>query len=197
MLLEPYREFVSVFRSTPNTQSQLWLITDSLFGSLVPFWLIWLRSTARTTHCTPRTQRHVPLLTNVSTLTWELCTNALLVSINLSLWLESFELTNLFISDYYYPQLFAKAPADPEKFKKIEEAFEFFNIFLENSKFVAGNHLTIADISLLATVSSYEAASFDLNKYANVARWYNSVKNSAPGHEINQAGIEAFKKFFS
>jgi len=100
-------------------------------------------------------------------------------------------------ADYYYPQLFAKAPADPEKFKKIEEAFEFFNIFLADHKYAAGDHVTVADISLFATVSSYEVAKFDFSKYANVARWYNLCKTTVPGVKINEAGLEEFKKFFA
>jgi glutathione S-transferase len=99
-------------------------------------------------------------------------------------------------ADYYYPQLFAKQPADPEKFKKMEDGFEFLNTFLETSKFAAGDHLTIADISLVATVSSFEAASFDFSKYANVARWYAACKANCPGIEINEAGLAEFKKFF-
>lgn len=98
--------------------------------------------------------------------------------------------------DYYYPQIFAKAPADPEKFKKMEEAFAFLNTFLENSKYAAGDNLTIADMSLIATVSSYEVASFDFSKYANVARWYNLCKTTVPGYQINEAGCKEFKKFF-
>lgn len=100
-------------------------------------------------------------------------------------------------ADYYYPQIFAKAPADAEKFKKIEEAFGFLNTFLEKSKYVAGDHLTIADISLLATVSSFEVAEFDISKYANVARWYALAKTTCPGWSINEAGMVEFKKFFS
>lgn len=101
-----------------------------------------------------------------------------------------------FRSDYYYPQIFAKAPADPEKFKKIEEAFEFLNTFLASSKYAAGETLTVADIALVATVSSYEAASFDFSKYAEVARWYKLTKANAPGYKINEAGVAEFKKFF-
>lgn len=99
--------------------------------------------------------------------------------------------------DYYYPQIFAKAPADPEKFKKMEEAFEFLNTFLGSSKYAAGEKLTVADISLIATVSSYEAASFDFSKYANVARWYKLCKTTVPGYQINEAGVQEFKKFFN
>lgn len=100
-------------------------------------------------------------------------------------------------TDYYYPQVFAKAPADPEKFKKLEEAFEFFNTFLATSKFAAGEKFTVADISLIATVSSCEVAGFDFSKYANVTRWYAASKAVCPGIEINEAGVAEFKKFFS
>lgn len=99
-------------------------------------------------------------------------------------------------ADYYYPQLFAKLPADPEKFKKIEEAFAYFDLFLANTKYAAGDSLTVADITLFATVSSYEVASFDFSKYANVTRWYNLTKTTVPGLKFNEDGCNDFKKFF-
>jgi len=99
-------------------------------------------------------------------------------------------------AEYYYPQLFAKAPADPEKFKKIETAFEFLNTFLAGSNYAAGEYLTLADLALFATVSTFEVAKFDFSKYANVAKWYEKCKATAPGVDINQAGCEDFKKFF-
>lgn len=100
-------------------------------------------------------------------------------------------------ADYYYPQVFAKQPADPEKFKKMEDAFDFLNTFLDKSKYAAGDKLTVADMSLIATVSSFEAAGFDFSKYANVARWYALTKSTVPGWSINEAGAAEFKKFFA
>lgn len=100
-------------------------------------------------------------------------------------------------ADYYYPQIFAKAPADPEKFKAMETALGFFDTFLEGHKYAAGDELTVADISLVATISSYDAAKFDLSKFPNVAKWYELCKTTVPGYDINQAGIEEFKKFFN
>ncbi|XP_070490035.1 glutathione S-transferase 1-1-like [Chironomus tepperi] len=98
--------------------------------------------------------------------------------------------------EYYYPQLFAKAPADPEKFKAMETAMGFFNTFLEKSKYAAGDNLTVADISLVATVSTYDAAGFDLTKYPNVNKWFQLCKKTVPGYDINQAGVDEFKKLF-
>lgn len=100
-------------------------------------------------------------------------------------------------ADYYYPQVFAKQPADPEKFKAMETAMGFFNTFLEGNKYAAGNNLTVADISLVATVSSYDVAGFDLTKYPNVNKWYALCKTTVPGYDINEAGLNEFRKFFN
>lgn len=99
-------------------------------------------------------------------------------------------------ADYYYPQIFAKAPADPEKMKKMEEAFGFLEIFLTGQDFAAGDSLTLADIALVATVSTYEVAKFDISKYPHVAKWYKNCKAVTPGIDLNQQGVEAFKKYF-
>ncbi|PSN32394.1 hypothetical protein C0J52_20855 [Blattella germanica] len=53
-----------------------------------------------------------------------------------------------------YPIMFAKASPDAEKMKKLEEAYQFLDKFLEGQKFVAGNSLTIADIATIASVST-------------------------------------------
>lgn len=100
------------------------------------------------------------------------------------------------LADYYYPQVFAKAPANPDNLKKLEDALEFLNIFLEKSKYAAGDSLTLADLSLLATVSTLEVLGTDVNKWANVAKWYEHVKATAPGADINAAGVEAFRQKF-
>lgn len=100
-------------------------------------------------------------------------------------------------ADYYYPQIFAKQPANPDNLKKIEDAFGFLNTFLEGHTYAAGESLTLADIALVATVSSYEVASFDISKYPNVARWFAKCKATTPGYDINEAGLEHFKRFFS
>ncbi|KAL7727441.1 hypothetical protein ACLKA6_017565 [Drosophila palustris] len=91
-------------------------------------------------------------------------------------------------ANYYYPQVFAKAPADPEAFKKIEVAFDFLNTFLEGHEYAAGDSLTVADIALVATVSTFEVAKFDISKYANVNKWYENAKKVTPGWEENWAG---------
>jgi len=109
-----------------------------------------------------------------------------------------FDLGTLYqrFADYYYPQIFAKQPANPDNFKKLEDAVGFFNTFLEGQTYAAGDNLTVADISLVATISSLEVAGFDLSKYPNVVAWYEKCKATTPGYDINEAGIAHFKRFF-
>ncbi|TMW40689.1 hypothetical protein DOY81_014231 [Sarcophaga bullata] len=99
-------------------------------------------------------------------------------------------------ADYYFPQVYFNAPADPELYKKIEAAFEFLDIFLSGNQYAAGDSLTLADLALLATVSSFEIARFDFSRYANVAKWYANAKSVAPGFDENWQGCLEYKKFF-
>lgn len=85
-------------------------------------------------------------------------------------------------SEYFYPQVMAKQPADPEKKKKCYEALEYLNTFLEGNTYVAGNSLTIADMTLVTTISNYEAVGLDFSKYSNISKWYAKCKASIPGY---------------
>lgn len=96
---------------------------------------------------------------------------------------------------FQYPVIFGGASYDPAKLTKIEEAFKFFDIFLEGQEYSAGNQLTLADISLVVTVSTFEVVGFDLSPYKNVSRWYQKVKATAPGYEeANGKNVLIFKQ---
>ncbi|XP_066582424.1 glutathione S-transferase 1-1-like [Prorops nasuta] len=98
---------------------------------------------------------------------------------------------------YYFPVLFKKVDTyDPELYEKLENAFEVLNKLLTNQDYCAGRNLTLADLALIATVTTAEAFGFDTRKYSNVARWMEKVKSSAPGYrKANAEGLEMFKKF--
>ena len=99
-----------------------------------------------------------------------------------------------FFVDYYFEQFREKKPANPDKFKKLEGAVEFLNIFLDGQTYVANNTLSLADFSLAATISSIEALKFDFTKYANVSKWFAHVKTVIP-YEINEKSIGFFNAF--
>lgn len=94
---------------------------------------------------------------------------------------------------YWRPQWMSKETGDPEKLKKIEEAVEFLNTFLNGNDWVVGDQVTIADIALGVTVSNIEIMGFDLSPYKNVKSWFMRVKR-LPGYERNEEGAQAFKK---
>ncbi|XP_049948977.1 glutathione S-transferase 1-1-like [Schistocerca serialis cubense] len=98
-------------------------------------------------------------------------------------------------ADYYYPVIFAGGSYNPENLKKLEEAFEFLNKFLEDNDWAAGNSITIADYSLMASVSTAEILGFDIKKYSKVASWFVRAKKAIPSYEeTNHAGALEFKK---
>nr|WCC58220.1 glutathione S-transferase [Pharsalia antennata] len=109
-----------------------------------------------------------------------------------------FDLGTLYsrFKDYFYPVAFYGASDfDPEKLEKVNEAFRFLDSFLADSEYAAGDTLTIADLSLVASVSACEAACYDLSSYKNVSRWYAKVKDTAPGYEeINGRIVLEFKQ---
>nr|CAA63950.1 GST-4 [Musca domestica] len=96
-------------------------------------------------------------------------------------------------ANYFYPQFKEKKPADPELFKKFEVTLDFLNTFLSESKYAAGDSLTLADLALLASVSTFEAVNIDVSKYEHIARWYALVKETAPGADENWAGALEMK----
>ncbi|XP_062123431.1 glutathione S-transferase 1-1-like [Drosophila sulfurigaster albostrigata] len=116
--------------------------------------------------------------------------------VNQRLYFDSGVLMKAF-ADYYVVQYLLKQPADPEKFKKCEEAFSFFNTFLEGQLYAAGDKLTVADISLLASVSTFEALGFKISEYPNVDKWYANAKKVIPGFaetwESMQEALANFK----
>lgn len=97
-------------------------------------------------------------------------------------------------SDYYYPQMMLHQPADPENLKKLEEAAQFLDGFLAKTKYSAGDAITIADYSLIATNLTLAVAGFDHSRFKNVNRWLELCKKTVPGIEVNDQGLEAMKQ---
>ncbi|KAL0832353.1 hypothetical protein ABMA28_001786 [Loxostege sticticalis] len=95
---------------------------------------------------------------------------------------------------YFYPQVFAGAPADEALLKKLEEALSFFDTFLDGQKYAAGQQLTLADLALVSTVSTIDAAGISLKPYPNVNKWFELVKTTAPKYEeANGTGLKLFR----
>lgn len=74
------------------------------------------------------------------------------------------------------------ASYDPVKMTKIENAFKFLNTFLEDSDYVAGDTLTLADLTIVASVATYEVMNFNMAPYKNVTKWFARVKAATPAY---------------
>ncbi|XP_022128564.2 glutathione S-transferase 1 isoform X1 [Pieris rapae] len=71
----------------------------------------------------------------------------------------------------------------------------FLNGFLSESKWVAGNELTVADISLASSMATVmfllQALDWDLSNLPNIGRWFKQCEN-IPGFEENLKGAKLY-----
>uniref|UniRef100_A0A182YJR6 glutathione transferase n=1 Tax=Anopheles stephensi TaxID=30069 RepID=A0A182YJR6_ANOST len=102
-------------------------------------------------------------------------------------------------SEAFYPVMMEGKELNPEKVQKLDEALEFLETFLDKTAFAAGDKLTVADLSLLASITTIDVtAAYDLSKYANIQRWYGQLKESVAGHEeICVEGAHKFREAFN
>jgi len=75
------------------------------------------------------------------------------------------------IAKYFFPLLRTGKPGTQENFEKLVAAFNLLNTFLEGQDYVAGSQLSVADIVILATVSTTEMVEFDLEQFPIVFKW--------------------------
>lgn len=74
----------------------------------------------------------------------------------------------------------------------VEEAVEFLNKILGDTEFVAGNELTIADLSIVASFSTISLVlKFPDEKYPNVQRWFKKMQKYPFYQKGNQEGLNA------
>lgn len=107
-----------------------------------------------------------------------------------------FDMGTLFKSfvDYYFASFYGKEQT-PEGLTKFQDSLELLNTFLENSSFVAGTQtLTIADLALYASVSTFEVFDVDLKPYPRVKKWLEMMHQDAPGRELNAEGVQKMKE---
>lgn len=68
---------------------------------------------------------------------------------------------------------------------------------LKKRTFVAGDQMTIADFSIVATLSTAEIyLPIDVEKYPKINAWYQKMK-ALPYYNINEKGVEMFKSVFT
>ncbi|KAF6201954.1 hypothetical protein GE061_004350 [Apolygus lucorum] len=95
--------------------------------------------------------------------------------------------------ELYPPMMFMGAPWDKEKAEKLDEAVMMLEEYLTRNKWAAGNQMTLADISLLASVSTLEAVNYDFSKYPKIMAWSENSKKMIPDYEKVNEGAMIWK----
>jgi len=112
----------------------------------------------------------------------------------------NFELGTLFrrYSDIVYPIFYTGKPNDdPQLDAKFKEALSILEThFLGMSPFVAGEEITIADLSMLCTLSLCESLDFDFTPYPKIKEYMDKCHRLLPYyHEINDVPVENMRKY--
>ncbi|CAH0723659.1 unnamed protein product, partial [Brenthis ino] len=96
--------------------------------------------------------------------------------------------------DLYVPMILDGAKYSEEAAAKLNEALDWLNKMLDGRAFVAGDNLTLADISIVVVLSNLEALEFDYSAHENVAKWFERMKKELEPYgyvEIDQVGAQA------
>jgi len=96
---------------------------------------------------------------------------------------------------YYYPQVFGGAPPNAEKLAELKKSLSYLETFLGDKKYVTGDQLTLADLSLVATISTLELIDLKFEDWPKVSAWLGRLKQLPYYKEANQNGIDMFKEF--
>lgn len=80
--------------------------------------------------------------------------------------------------------------------KRLEEAFDFVEKFLEKGKYVAGDQLTIADFSLVSSITSMSiVCPLEPKKHPKILAWLKEIQK-LPYYEANAVGNEKLHNYF-
>jgi len=98
------------------------------------------------------------------------------------------------IVDYFHPQLMSGEDPDERKANALKQSLDYIDIFLDKSSYCAGDQLTIADFSILASVTQLEGMDYRITSYPNLCKWVQRLKTELPYYEsCNTAGIQQFR----
>jgi len=103
-----------------------------------------------------------------------------------------------YICAYALAPIFFDYPRTPLGLKKVHIALSTFETYLKtlNTKYAAGNNVTIADFALVTATLSLEAIEFDLKDYPLVQQWYATFKKEYPElWKIANGGLKELAAF--
>ncbi|MFT7433365.1 MAG: glutathione S-transferase [Alphaproteobacteria bacterium] len=79
----------------------------------------------------------------------------------------------------------------------VETALPIIEAQLKKQPFIAGECMTIADISLLSTLDPLELLDMDISAYKTLVKWQEHMKNHDFYRETHHSYADAFKKYMA
>lgn len=98
-------------------------------------------------------------------------------------------------TDYWYSKVIARKLADKHRVSSLAETIKRLDCMLKRRPWIVGDYMTIADIALATTVSSINAFKIKLVGCNNLGLWFEKCQMCIPNYELNQKGVEEFKKY--
>ncbi len=79
-----------------------------------------------------------------------------------------------------------------EQSTSLKNNLKLVDTMIGSNGFVAANHMTIADLSLLSGSTIFSYVNYDLSDYPNVKQWYEKLQNDLPYFkEVNERAKQA------
>jgi len=90
--------------------------------------------------------------------------------------------------------MFAKKPLEMEKLARLGTGLGLLDGFLGETKFSAGNNLTLADFSIVTTLSALDAVGYNLDRFPRVAEYYGECRREMKDYDaVNSKGLRLFR----
>ncbi|XP_058130201.1 glutathione S-transferase D5-like [Anopheles ziemanni] len=93
---------------------------------------------------------------------------------------------------------FKKEQPSDEQTEKLKKAIDLLEGFVTERSYAAADHLTVADICLLGTVTVFNWIKYDLEPYPHIRAWVSRVTAELPDYnEFRKEVDEGTKAFFT
>ncbi|NP_001037183.1 glutathione S-transferase delta 1 [Bombyx mori] len=111
----------------------------------------------------------------------------------------NFDLGTLYLRylNLYTPILFRGEAYDQEKADKFDEALGWLNTFLDGRPFVAGENMTVADITIVVTITNIDAFGYDFSSHENIAKWFERTKKMLEPYGYDEIDVTGAKMLAS
>jgi len=81
------------------------------------------------------------------------------------------------ILQFARPQILFQQPPDPEKQKNLEKSLDYMEKILKKTQYLAGDQISIADVSVVAHANMLELIKWDFSRWPRVKEWLRSMQS--------------------